>query len=235
MWIFRLQQEKKISDSSYFVTFTYDDEHLPYTDNNKYNKNRRPTLKYRDHQLFMKKLRKREKTSKLKYYAVGEYGDQFNRPHYHSILFNVTDINNIYQSWEGGRVQIDECNIKTIAYVAKYVQKQIKFKDRSDPREREKALMSKGLGQNYLTPQMQKFMKTKLNPYLTHYNGQKIALPRYYKDKVYNDKEKLIISQKSLEHIETTEQFDSFHQENEWKKDQYRQRDKTANYKRSKL
>lgn len=60
-----------------FVTLTYDDENLPADGN----------LKTRDLTLFFKKLRKAIEPVKIRYYAVGEYGDESHRPHYHLALF----------------------------------------------------------------------------------------------------------------------------------------------------
>lgn len=54
---------------------TYDDNNLPKSG----------TLRKRDVQLFLKKLRKAG--FKVRYFAVGEYGDQTWRPHYHLAIF----------------------------------------------------------------------------------------------------------------------------------------------------
>lgn len=68
----------------YFITFTYDDKHLP-----------EEGLRKRDIQMFLKRLRAmlvRDKLSnKLRYLAVGEYGSKKGRPHYHVILWNFPD------------------------------------------------------------------------------------------------------------------------------------------------
>ena len=230
MWVFRLKQEQKVSSSSYFLTLTYNEQNLPHTPCG------RPTLYRRDHQLFMKRLRKREKGAKIKYYAVGEYGSSTERPHYHSIIFNVQNVENIYKSWEMGHVRIDECNGATMAYVAKYVNKQTKFKDRNDPRTPEFSNMSRGLGLSYLTPQMKKYMKSHLNPWLTLEDGLKMPIPRYYKDKTFTDTEKNIIAEKGKTFTEQSDPFNGdFKLEHEWKKDQYRKRDKYATLKRAKL
>lgn len=76
-WQTRLVHESKCHAKSVFVTLTYNQEAVP-TDY---------SLKLRDLQLFMKRLRK-SKPQKVRFFAVGEYGDQFLRPHYHLILFN---------------------------------------------------------------------------------------------------------------------------------------------------
>lgn len=87
-WSFRLRQEDKVSESSYFLTLTYDNDHLPIT------KNGFMDLRVSDLQKYFKRLRKAHEGSgglgkPLKYYAVGEYGGRFHRPHYHILLFNA--------------------------------------------------------------------------------------------------------------------------------------------------
>lgn len=74
--------------SSAFVTFTYDEQHLPT------NREGMATLRRDDFTHFIFRVRKtieRKNTSKLnttkfKYYAVGEYGDAFGRPHKNIIM-----------------------------------------------------------------------------------------------------------------------------------------------------
>lgn len=46
-----------------------------------------PNLKPKHFQDFMKRVRKKVEPLKLRFYGVGEYGDQSWRPHYHVILF----------------------------------------------------------------------------------------------------------------------------------------------------
>jgi len=58
------------------------------------------TLKKTDIQKFFKRLRKchGKKHKSIKYYAVGEYGGQTLRPHYHIVIFNA-DINYFERAW----------------------------------------------------------------------------------------------------------------------------------------
>jgi len=74
-WVFRMLEEEKVSSSSHFVTLTYDTSTVPISDNGFM------TLRKRDFQLFMKRLRKLCLDAKLKDYAVGEYGTNYKRPH----------------------------------------------------------------------------------------------------------------------------------------------------------
>lgn len=112
-WELRLTQEDKRSTSAYFVTLTYDTEHVPITPKGFMSLHREPDGKSHT-QLFFKRLRKLDTKEKIKnneftyketkykgkirrtkvlnhpikYYLVGEYGGKTNRPHYHLILFN---------------------------------------------------------------------------------------------------------------------------------------------------
>lgn len=197
-------QEEKVSTSTQWVTLTYATEHVPID----YNGNL--TLSKRDVQLFIKRLRKAHKKTKIKYYAVGEYGERTHRPHYHIILFNA-DIEKIQPAWKLGDIQYGTVTGGSIAYTLKYMGKQqqkpvatatpppisvqgskVRYKFRSSisgPVQKQFALMSKGLGKNYLTPQMVKWHTESLHNrmYCTLPDGKKIAMPRYYKDKIYNE------------------------------------------------
>jgi len=66
-----------------FVTLTYSDEFLPADG----------SLRKRDTQLFMKRLRKHCNDHlgghKLRFLLCGEYGDSTHRPHYHALLFGM--------------------------------------------------------------------------------------------------------------------------------------------------
>lgn len=128
-WVFRCIEELKVSDSGSFVTLTY--EVPPLTDNNM------PTLRKTDFQNFMKRLRKTT-NRKIKYYMCGEYGDTYYRPHYHAIIFNSSP-EAIEKCWQGftnlgdpegvvlGITHFGEVNQATIAYTAKYMNKQKKI------------------------------------------------------------------------------------------------------------
>ena len=74
-WTARLMKEAEEWKYTYFVTLTYDDNHVK-------------DLNKRDLQLFLKRFRK--KTGfEMKYYITGEYGEMTFRPHYHAIFLRV--------------------------------------------------------------------------------------------------------------------------------------------------
>ena len=71
-------------ENAWFVTFTYDDDHLP--ENYSVDKTHL--------QLFWKRLRKKFPNLKIRYEQNSEYGTQTSRPHYHAAIFGlpITDL-----------------------------------------------------------------------------------------------------------------------------------------------
>ena len=209
-WAFRLNKQSEQSNSAHFVTLTYNDEHIKKT------KNGFETLVKKDVQDFFKRLRKLTK-QKISYYAVGEYGDTGERPHYHIILFNANP-KIVENAWKLnditlGNVHFGDVGDASVGYTLKYISKDKKIPQfNGDDRQKEFALMSKGLGASYLTDNMVKW-HTKGNienkVYLPLKDGKKAAMPRYYKDKLYDKGQKFRIgvfmraeSQKQVEELE---------------------------------
>lgn len=147
-WLFRLEQELKLSSNPLFVTLTYNDDNLVYT------KSGKQTIDKRHVQLFMKKLRneyKKISDKPIKYYFVGEYGTESGRPHYHAIMLNMDKNILIKNCWEKGFVKIGNVSTDSIRYVLKYCMKPRTRTDKSDDRLPEFSLMSKRMGKNYLS------------------------------------------------------------------------------------
>ena len=108
-WFVRLNSELSCSSSAYFCTLTYGETEIPYSSNGY------PTLHVPDFQRFIKRLRKCETGSRaIKYFAVGEYGTQTHRPHYHAIIFNVTDPELINKAWGLGHVHVGSVKDESI-------------------------------------------------------------------------------------------------------------------------
>lgn len=104
-WADRCMLEMKYHESSYFVTLTYDQAHVPlswYADPATGEARQIMTLQKRDLQLFFKRLRK-NLGQKVRYFACGEYGSIGYRPHYHAIIFGLVldDLVSSGQSMEG--------------------------------------------------------------------------------------------------------------------------------------
>ncbi len=137
MWAIRCSHEAQLYDQNSFLTLTYEKE--PKT------KSGYPTLRKRDFQLFMKRLRKARECKckppcqinhKIKYFMCGEYGELEHRPHYHALCFNLgfADMyywrkkgdHNLYRSpeleelWKEGHSEIGSVTFESAAYVAGY-------------------------------------------------------------------------------------------------------------------
>lgn len=177
-WTFRLLQEVKQCTSAHFLTLTYADEFIPISEHGEYQ------LDKVDTQLFMKRLRK-ENTEPLRYYTVGEYGTETDRPHYHSIMFNLDArlYGNLERIWKKGMVHFGTVNIASIHYVTKYV---INRHGDYSGREPPFALMSRrpGIGARYLNTHTKWHQQNQAN--YVNVNGIKGRLPRYYKDKLFD-------------------------------------------------
>lgn len=132
VWLHRLLLEALSHDSKNitFLTFTYDDKSLP----SDCSISRRPL------QLFFKSLRKAIAPRKIRYYAVGEYGEQSQRPHYHAIIYGLPPEFDYQKFWHLGFTMAGSFTSDSAQYVAGYVVK--KFIKRGDLRKREFTAMS---------------------------------------------------------------------------------------------
>jgi len=192
-WVFRLLQEEKRSLSAHFITLTYDPQNLPISPNG------HMTLDKEEFPRYMKRLRKLCPERTLKYYACGEYGSKGARPHYHAIVFNVPEDEMFFKAWtvDGtpiGIVHVGQVSGDSIAYTAGYVNKrQLTAPRRNDDRVPEFSLMSKGLGSNYVTPAVVSYHSADLSRnYLTKDGGNLIAMPRYYREAIFDEDQRSI-------------------------------------------
>lgn len=207
-WTFRLKQELKSSASAAFVTLTYDDEYLPFASNGY------PMVSKTDVQLFMKRLRKAFEPFKIRYFLVSEYGSNTLRPHYHFILFNhPLDLDlhsSVIKAWNKGHVHIGQCTGASISYCAKYC---LSFAELSKEYVRPFMLCSRrpGIGQSYLTPQMENWHREDLKEYVID-DGRKNRLPRYYSKKLFDDSDKVEMSERKNDiMIKTLVDYDKKH------------------------
>lgn len=154
-WANRCMMELQYHESSYFVTLTYDDAHVPcsyYADPNTGEAFTSLTLSKRDFQLFMKRLRKKFHNQKIRFFMAGEYGSNTFRPHYHAIIFglHLDDLQLYSKSPQGfcyynspslqacwsdndgnpiGYAVVAEVTWETCAYTARYVMKKLNGKE----------------------------------------------------------------------------------------------------------
>lgn len=145
-WAVRCVHESQLYQDNCFITLTYNSEHLP--DGRE--------IDYRDFQLFMKRLRKRFTyrvkrkyfgpvgSKIIRFFACGEYGETYTRPHFHAVIFNLDFDDRVYfktspsgakiytsktldSIWTDkagnsiGYATVSDCNFATAAYVARYV------------------------------------------------------------------------------------------------------------------
>ncbi len=130
-WAMRCVHEASLYEENCFITLTYDDERLPASgslDKSAFTK-------------FMKRLRRRFDSQRIRFYHAGEYGDRFGRPHYHALLFgfdfpdkypwSVRSDHPVWRShileslWPFGQSEIGSVTFESAAYVARYVVKKV--------------------------------------------------------------------------------------------------------------
>lgn len=122
LWASRLILESCLHRASWFVTLTYADGHLPAGGSV-------CPAHLRD---FLKRLRERARPELLRFFGVGEYGDRTFRPHYHCVVFGLSDYSLVEKSWQFGFVHVLPLSIRLARYCCGYVTK--KMTKRSDPR-----------------------------------------------------------------------------------------------------
>ena len=111
-WYTRLYYEAMNTSFMAFCTLTYNDENLPEGE-------RSAVLNFRDTQLFFKRVRKKFKGLNFKYFLCGEYGEKYNRPHYHFILFSdkTVDLDQFLSLWQLGNYHFGEVTTHSLYYV----------------------------------------------------------------------------------------------------------------------
>lgn len=166
----RILHELDSWEASCFVTLTYRPDQLPYDGD----------LVKSHMQNFFKRLRLTLGERKIKYYACGEYGSRYGRPHYHAIIFGIgpNDYDMIDESWGLGLVHIGTVTRESAQYVASYIHDKLTgdvgavFGHKKKPFQ----LQSKGLGKNYLLENKDKI----LYDAGISYHGRVYSMPRYY-------------------------------------------------------
>lgn len=191
----------KIVDSALFVTLTYQDHLLSKVDGY-------PTLVKSDLQKFFKRLRHIVKSDqKVKYYACGEYGGVTLRPHYHIVLMNAEE-QEVIDAWtldgeQIGIIHFGKVEKASIYYTVKYMQKGCNMPYHKC--EKPFSLMSKGIGSCYLTDAIKKYHKEDINRSYVLEGKKKVPMPRYYKERIYDENERKLIAQLNNDRITTEE------------------------------
>lgn len=191
-WAMRCEHEARLYRENWFVTLTYNDASLTLTESGL------PTLVKKDLQDFWKRLRNRY--DGVRYFACGEYGETYERPHYHALIFNwcpsdltkrmrVHDSGTSYRSeelesvWGLGEVDILPFSAGAAQYVANYVRKaRVALEDGSGRAEEFQVMSRKpGLGSGWL----ERF-KGDVYPhgYVRTLGGSVRKAPRFYEVKL---------------------------------------------------
>lgn len=176
-----------------FVTLTYKEKELVYGSN-------RATLYPRHLTLFFKRLRKKFGNG-IRYFACGEYGEQYGRPHYHACIFGLDwedkkyhstkNGNRLYTSrvlddlWSHGDCLSGDVTFESASYVARYIcdkkiGEEASFYEKEGI-EPEFVRMSRrpGLG----LPWLLKYSGDVYNTGTMIARGRRMGIPRYYKEK----------------------------------------------------
>lgn len=208
-WANRILLEQLYHKDSWFVTLTYDDEHLPRSfpvdPTTGEIVSVHSSLVKSDLQKFFKRLRKNS-SQQLRYYCAGEYGTQTYRPHYHCIIFGLnlndlkllkTNFSNqpyytsdfISKCWPYGIHVIGKVTFESAAYVARYTMKKATHgytKDYYDKAgiqpEFQTMSLKPGIGYQYLSdhPEIFNFKSFSVS---TPSGGVKMYPPEYFRKK----------------------------------------------------
>lgn len=152
-----------------------------------------------DLQRYFKRARK---SCKFRYFAVGEYGERYGRPHYHAIIFLASgSLEDLCAAWRLGHVDVGNVTPQSCAYVAGYAVKGSRW-----PAIRNKpfALMSRkpGLGYGHLSAVMRKYYLDTLETRV--FDGQQFRrMPRYFRKKLFGDSDAQEIAKRNTaKHLE---------------------------------
>lgn len=193
-WRVRLMEELKVQKYAYFVTLTYSDEAFNEICT-KYNisKTNYNAIAAKAVRLFLERWRKKNKKS-LRHWLITELGhENTERLHMHGIIFTETPINNeiLAEYWKYGITYTgDYCNEKTINYIIKYV-----LKVDTDHKLYTPLIMcSAGMGaeftKTYAARKLYTYKPNETPEYYLLSDGNKVALPIYYRNKFYTQGER---------------------------------------------
>lgn len=203
LWQHRIMLETLCYSDNAFVTLTYAEENLPVG----------LSLVPTDLQKWLKRFRAAIEPLRVRYFAVGEYGDETQRPHYHVALFGYPHCScyvfnrgkptSVWQScpvcslvrdtWGKGLCHVGRVEKHSAGYIAGYVTKKMTSKDdeRLNGRAPEFSRMSlkPGIGANFMWDVASTTMQHKLdenNPDVPSYllcGGKPMPLGRYLRQK----------------------------------------------------
>ncbi|MBX2833768.1 MAG: hypothetical protein KTR28_02230 [Micavibrio sp.] len=145
LWKHRILLESYCHENSAFITLTYSDDHLPFVNPKTNQKTNQATLAPSHLRNFLKRIRRASHDQRLRFYGVGEYGDQSWRPHYHLALFGYEPCwhgqtrkdkhsrgrpccppcDLIFEKWGFGGIDNAKIEPQSAGYIASYVTKKL--------------------------------------------------------------------------------------------------------------
>jgi len=202
-WSIRLQEEIRNNKNGKFVTLTYSNESIKELTGAiaKQNEGIIPEGYELDNAIatigvrrFLERWRKKNKIS-VKHWLVTELGQGKHKKyqntenlHLHGIIFGESE--EIIQHWQYGHVYIGSyVNEASANYMTKYINKVDMMHKEYMP----KVLTSAGIGKGYtdrLDAKINKYKEEGTKETYTTREGKKIALPIYYRNKIYTEEER---------------------------------------------
>lgn len=213
-WANRMLLESQYyGNDNWFVTLTYDDNHLPPDVNGRHDQVFHSLVKT-EISAFMKRLR-RYSGQKLRFYGCGEYGSQRGRPHYHIIIFGLhLDADQltfwkfnhqgdalytsklIERAWSlngspFGLHCVAQVNWETCAYTARYVTKKLNgeaaktYEDAAIIPEFSVMSRKPGIGRLYYDEHVDDIYENREIIVSTNKGGKTFQPPKYY-DRLYD-------------------------------------------------
>lgn len=190
-WFVRISEEERYyHGNAWFITLTYDELFYPEYGASK-----------SDLQKFFKRLRKAIEPYSFRYFFISEYGPNGLRAHYHGLIFgfpqNDYDIRTLCaKCWKFGFVTIDHCLPQRINYLASYM-----CDNKFVPHGMNKNFMlcsrRPAIGSKFLEDENSvHYYRTTLRT-LMSIDGRQFPMPRYYKERIFDDDMKEQISEKS--------------------------------------
>lgn len=236
-WKVRLYEEIKVDNKAYFVTLSFSNEQFDNIaegkDTNGKEIAKAPIIKGNlegyegDNEVcrvairrFCERWRKANKKS-VKHWFVNEIGgNNTERVHIHGLIW-CNDPKSIGEHWKYGNIWVGSyVNEKTITYIVKYLHKT----DQKHPNFTGRVWCSPGIGNEYLNRRdatRNTFQGPDTEDNYKASNGYKIALPIYYRNKLFSDEEREILWMQRLDQevryvdgveIDVSESYDEYYE-----------------------
>lgn len=207
-WCTRICHETAYASSACFITLTYDEEHVPWMQDEDGKMYREPCKK--DIQDFIKRLRGRYGKG-LRFFIGSEHGPTTERPHYHGFIWNLPEDALSWRVlepiWGQGSVTVGEFTKQRANYAAKYYVEREEFEGKL----RDFTLMSRrpGIGRLYAERNADHLNQDSVTT--IRREGKKVPIPRYYKNLTYSDELKKV---RFARFLDTQDLIDAYQRRN---------------------